>query len=504
MNTALVKGGELLAASRLSQDQAWDLLRYRCGPAATALLDLTGVDGWFSTAPRVRPGVAVVHRPRPLTDPYLTGVDPAARRPWNVVFVEVESLRADALLAYGGRREVMPNVDRLAAGSVVFADAHTNATHSNMAVACPLCSLYPLRSAFPTGYPPDPAFPHAMIYDLLKAAGGYRVGLFSGGNEHWFGMVHLLRTPAVDWYQDSETATGMPPVGAAGTPRARWAAQMRVAGVVDDAFTVDSALRWIDAAPAGRPFFAYVNLQSSHFPYWVPPEFPRRFSPAEPGFQMQFWESPPDRAAAVRDRYDDSLRYADAQLGRLFDHLRAAGRWDHTLVMLTGDHGQAFYEHGFPTHANLPYAELVQVPLLIRAPGLPPAVDRYPAQHVDVAPSVLHLLGLPGHASYQGTDLFAADRPAHRSIYTIDQSPLAEGYSVVRDGYKLLLNLRSGGYALFDESADPGDRHDVLAAHPDLGRQLADRLDTWRAVQIGYYSDPVHQAETYAPVLPDR
>ena len=344
-----------------------------------------------------------------------------------------------------------------------------------------------------------------MIYDLLRAVGGYRVGLFASSNDHWFGLAHFLRTPAVDVYQDSEVPSGAPPPTGTDAAEVAWVSQMRDNGVVDDRYTVDSALAWITSAgPAGRPFFLYLNLQSSHFPYWVAPGFPRRFSPAVADFDMTFVRYPPARAPAVRDRYDDALRYADAQLGRLFDGLRAAGLWDRTVVVLTGDHGEAFYEHGFPTHANLPIAEEVRVPLLIRGPGLAAAVDRYPAQHVDVPASVLHLLGLPPHPSFQGLDLFAADRPAHRSIFTMSHSPLGEGYAIVRDGYRLLLVRRSGGYALFDESTDPGDHHDVLAAHVDLAHRMADRLETWRPAQLDYYNDPLHQAETFAPTLADR
>ena len=127
-------GGELLTIAGVDREQAWHVLRYKCGPCATVLLDLTGLDARFTAAPRARSGIVVEHRPRTTMDDYLAGVDRRRLRPWNVLVVEVESLRADALRAYGGRREVMPVVDTLAAESVCFADAHTQATHSNYAV----------------------------------------------------------------------------------------------------------------------------------------------------------------------------------------------------------------------------------------------------------------------------------------------------------------------------------------------------------------------------------
>jgi arylsulfatase A-like enzyme len=185
--------------------------------------------------------------------------------------------------------------------------------------------------------------------------------------------------------------------------------------------------------------------------------------------------------------------------------LKATGQWDDTLVVLTSDHGQAFYEHGFAAHANAVFEECLRVPLLVRAPGLAPGVEAEEnVQHVDVMPTVLRLLGLPPHPAPQGTDLLDPSRPVERSVFAMAHSPLAHQYTIIRGRHKLVYDARLDAYALYDLSADPGERTDRLPVSQDLARELADRLHTWRAVQIEYYADAMKQRLTYPPVLPER
>ena len=99
----------------------------------------------------------------------------------------------------------------------------------------------------------------------------------------------------------------------------------------------------------------------------------------------------------MKDLYADSLVYVDALISRLFDHLQKTGLWDKTLIVLTGDHGQAVYEHGFAAHGSALFDEVLRVPLLIRAPGLSASQDPRLAQQINVPPSVVDLLGLPTH-----------------------------------------------------------------------------------------------------------
>jgi arylsulfatase A-like enzyme len=177
--------------------------------------------------------------------------------------------------------------------------------------------------------------------------------------------------------------------------------------------------------------------------------------------------------------------------------------WDDTIVVVTSDHGQAFYEHGFASHASAIFDEVMRVPLLIRAPKLSAGRENRLAQHVDIAPSVLGILGLPIHPSFQGIDLLNSVPDPNRSAYMVAQTPLAYQYGIVRSENKLIYDEHQGRYLLYDLTADPGEHADLAPSRPEIVRVLAQRLHTWRTLQIEYYGDPRLQLKEYPPILAD-
>jgi arylsulfatase A-like enzyme len=191
------------------------------------------------------------------------------------------------------------------------------------------------------------------------------------------------------------------------------------------------------------------------------------------------------------------------QIDRLFRYLKKSGRWENTVVVITGDHGQAFYEHGFAAHASAIFNEVMKVPLIIRAPGLNPAIDARPAQHVDILPTILDLLGLPAHPSAQGVSLVEPRVNVNRSIYLVAQTPLAHQYGIVRSRFKLVYDGESRRYTLYDLASDPGETNDVSATHKEDVHDLASRLQTWRKLQIDYYADRTLHSREYPPIIAD-
>jgi arylsulfatase A-like enzyme len=120
------------------------------------------------------------------------------------------------------------------------------------------------------------------------------------------------------------------------------------------------------------------------------------------------------------------------------------------------------------------------------------------AQHVHVAPTVLGLLGMPPHDGSQGLSL-ASDRRSF--AFATVQTLMANQYSISHDSYKLVVDAPRQGNVLRDLAQDPLERRDWSAASPPLEASLRERLETWRAARLGYYSNPVVQANQYAPVL---
>jgi len=431
-----------------------------------------------------------LRRPQISMEEYLSTVERARLHRWNVVIALVDSLRADQVRATGGTREVMPAVEALAREGTAFADCVTPAAHTDYAAPAVFSSHYPLRSRDVYRYPKEIPYPRVMIYDVLKAL-GWRTALYSSQNEEWGQMLNYLQTGGLDVCFHSKTQ---------GVSEAEVGDRPAFSGSIDDSVTVAESLKWIDR-DASVPFFLYLNLQNSHLPYDVPRDFPRRFGPVELDFKISIGTYPGEKTSIVKNVYADSLAYVDFQLNRLFDHLKKTGQWERTLVVVTGDHGDAFYEHGTCAHANGVYDEAIRVPLVIRAPGMKGGRDIRPAHLLDIAPGVFHLLGLPPHPSFQGVNPFAPSWRKDRTRFVMSDTPWITQLGVLRCGFKLIRDGETGGSVLYDLAVDPGERKDATETRPDECQDLKRRLSAWRRSQLEYYENPFRQSREYPPVL---
>jgi arylsulfatase A-like enzyme len=473
----------------------------RSGPAIHAVADL--LDAVFHPERTINADSRIEIERRPVISmkEYLNGVDHGRVNRWNVIVVVVESLRTDQLQAGGSSFEVMPNVEAVARFGRTFIENYTQASHSNYADLCPLSSHYPLRSSRTHVYPKQPTYPRVLIHDILKAL-GYRTAVISSQDENWGGMINYLNTGNVDHFFHSANFTGptYTPYGDCGV--AAWIKGAKRSGKIDDRYTVSEAVRWTGLR-GETPFCLYINLQKSHVPYETPADFPRRFGLDKLPFSLGFNQFPVEHASLVKQVYSNSLAYVDFQLGRLIDALKRRDHWNRTILVVTGDTGQAFFEHGFAAHANKLFNEVMKVPVLLSAPGLSFGVDTRLAQHVDIPPTLLELLGLPPHPSFQGISLLRRDPSPEHSVYLVAQTPLAHQYAVVRRGMKLIYDARTRRHVLFDLKNDPGETLDVAAAYPEIAQALSRRLDTWRKLQIEYYSNLQQHRTWYPPVLKD-
>ncbi len=472
----------------------------RTGPVMHAWADLRS--RYFSGEEPliVNNDIAIIRRPIISMEQYLAGVDRVKVRRLSVIIVIVESLRTDQLRAAGSGRDVMPNVEKLAREGRVFINHYSQASHSNYSDLCPFSSHYPLRSPRTHIYPKNPSYPRVMIYDILKAM-GYRTAVISSQNENWGKMINYLQTGNIDHFFHSETFAGPTYVPHRDTGFEAFVKGQKRSGKIDDRYTVAEAIRWIETV-GQQPFFIYMNLQNSHVPYETPADFPRRFGPEKLPFNLKFNSFPPEKAPLVKEVYANSLAYVDYQLGKLIDHLKRSGKWNRTIVLVTGDTGQAFYEHGFAAHANKIFDEAMRVPLVIRAPELGHYIDEQLAQHIDLPPTILDLLHLPPHPSFQGISLLQP-APSKRSIYLMAQSPLAHQYAVIQSDFKYLYDANRKTALLFNLPSDPGERQNYIKQYPDVASSLSARLNTWRKVQIGYYQNVSQHMKWYPPILED-
>ncbi|HKY32869.1 MAG TPA: sulfatase [Candidatus Polarisedimenticolia bacterium] len=414
------------------------------------------------------------------------------RRP-HIIWITVDTLRADHLALHGYHRDTMPSVEAFAAGAVVFDNAVVPRSSTRPSYASMLTGQYPFRHGVrsnDTVLHPDVA----TLPEILKGA-GYHTAAFIGN------FVLLSELSGVDQgfdvYDDSmEKADG----------HGLWYERT-------SRRTLEAILGWLDRRPQG-PFFFLVNLIDPHGPYRPPPGYRRLFR--SPRQRMLLADQIPSyqREPGVTDfydyvdRYDAEIRQTDAAIGLLVEELRRRGLWDDALVVFTADHGEAMGEHGtfFEHHFGV-WEETKRVPLVVRLPRAgpagapaPPRRVAEPASPMDLTPTVLSLLGVPppaGHV-FDGVDLLPVLQggdPAPRSILL--EFPRAAGrHMMLPDVFALrtrthklvrILDPDTGGMqreALFDLRSDPREQqpmpvdpadplHDAMARVLSAGTRVA-------------------------------
>ena len=427
----------------------------------------------------------------------------------NIILVFIDDMGWADLSCFGNKDAETPNVDRMAAEGIAFEQFYVNS---------PICS--PSRVAISTGtYPQrwkitsylghrefnknrgvanwlDPKAP--MLARSLKQA-GYATGHF--GKWHMGGQRDVGDAPAITEYGFDESLTNFEGLGPKLLPLTKrpdgragriWAGAEKLDGQVTwmqrseiTGGFIDAAIPFMDKAQkAGKPF--YVNLwpDDVHSPFWPP---------------VDRWGD-----GSTRRLYLSVLETMDEQLGKLFDYVRDHGKLrDNTLILICSDNGcekgagRAGPLRGYKTHL---YEGGIRSSLVVWAPGLMP-------QHVsgmrnrdsvfsaiDLTPSLLRLAGAKpvAGADYDGEELldtilgksgksrqapiFFSRPPDRKNFYGFENLP---DLAMRQGKYKVLCDYDGGRPELYDVVSDPGESNNLATSHPELTKQLANKVANW-------------------------
>ena len=361
----------------------------------------------------------------------------------NVLVVVLESTGARHLGAYGAVPDPTPRLTALARRSIVFERAYAVYPESVKGLFATLCSRYPAFDTPPEIYADVPC---GALPRILRGA-GYRTALFHSGRFGYLGMEAIIDNRGLDLLEDAGAISG----------------EVNSSFGVDDASTVRRTLQWIGSVPKDQPFFVTYLPIAGHSPYEV----------TRPG---------PFQGRDDFTRYLNALREGDDALGLLLDGLRALGRDNETLVIVFGDHGEAFGEHpGNFAHTLFIQEENVRVPYVIAAPGAIDAQRRVNrvASAIDTAPTILDLLGLPPDPLHQGSSLLEPD--PRMALFFTDYSV---GWLGLVDGcWKYLFDLDAERSRLFDVCVDPGESRDRSAEFAGRVNEYRQRVRAWAAAQ---------------------
>lgn len=251
-----------------------------------------------------------------------------------------------------------------------------------------------------------------------------------------------------------------------------------------------------------RPLFMWVHYIDPHAPYGAPGA-PRRFSNRD--LTPYETKRPPEvLAAEIRRAYELEVRYVDREVAALFDEMDRRDCYRPSLVVLTSDHGEEFWEHDGLGHSRTLHAELVRVPLFIKYPGNQGARTRIgaPVGVIDVTPTVLQVIGLPPAANMRGLALAGMDdatlRAHYRRIFSEalggDPTLVVHEQKALRtERHALISTPAAGRLQAFDRRADPHEKHDLLDGQGELAAigaggaewaALAPELDEWTGLMF--------------------
>lgn len=463
---------------------------------------------------------------------------PPSERPYTVVggrphvlWIVLDTARADHLGCYDPTRRLTPFLDEWAQRALVFEQAVSSGNWTAPAHASMFTGL-PLRQhRFDNEqddlpgvrlYLPDGA---RTVAEVLREA-GYATGMFSNnplvnrdmnlaqGFERCEAVYHLRRLAHFSLESLYE----------------RWGLTWRIPWIDGDygaALTNELVSGWLaEQTGTGRPTFVFINYMECHLPYRVPRRYRELcMSPAQAdrsyalrwtvygnllhAFDLNFsigggdFTTPADREV-VRRQYAAGVRYLDDRVGEILEHYRQRGMLDNTLVVITSDHGEHLDTHGLWGHRLLLWQDLIHVALLIREPGRTQGERRaLPAQLADLYQTVINaargtpqsgpafdardLLSDPAAAPPVRIAISEFNGPERSVLRMIERSrnPAAAALRAPRiaavEGRWKYVEARDGGRELYDLHADPGELNNLIAERPAEADRLAAYLAAWRA-----------------------
>ncbi len=357
------------------------------------------------------------------------------KKNYNILLISVDATRARNVSWHGYKRDTTPNIARWIEerNAFVFERAYCNVPATRWVIPQIHSSLYPsdIQWSMKT-------FPHTvkrqnlMLAEVLQKHGFYTAAYWTMDKRRWG------QNQGFDRFIDNGAGD-------------------KISG---DRVT-KYAKKFLDKNN-GERFFLWLHYFEPHAPYQNHKEF--------------------DYGNRDIDRYDEEISFVDHQIDLLFKELKKRKLWEKTIVILTADHGEEFKEHGKRFHSYHLYEESVHVPLVWWIPELSGKRFPHTVDHMDLMPTILNLFGYrDGWTKFRGrsyASLFFgedgyAEHPVFLSISWVASAPKGSIRGVVDRGHKLLYNVQSQVFELYDLEKDPLESHNIFDGdHPAAKRLM--------------------------------
>jgi len=402
---------------------------------------------------------------------------------FDVMLIIVDATRADYLSVYGADNNTTPNLEDFAEDAVVFENAIAQGCHTIQAVPAILASLHPTIHGL-SDYRKVLSNNVVLISEVLKQEGYLTMGIVT--NPHL--TVANGFKQGYDYY-NAVSSWSKPSADAVNLEYMKW---LRKTGEVRKF----SLLFYIDPHNPYEPPQQYLDIYYQGEPYTI--EY------SHDGY-LALDKKGKDNFKA---RYLAELKYFDDRMGRLFAEMKKSGLYDKTLIVVTSDHGEGFFDHNLVFHGNSLYNELIHVPLmikfpqLIRIPGLDTGNIRIPqnVRQIDILPTICDFLDVKKPELAQGTSLLPLVFQKTDSIpelaYILSEhiaslpmqgrEGLPQMRSITSDRYKLIVIQspmdKQPEFELYDLMNDPGEKNNIAEKEKNivehLSRELIKRVDS--------------------------
>ena len=441
---------------------AWALIGSYVNPQSVDLAGLTGATIRLSPPDLGR----AVPIPRPAV---------AKGAIQNVIVIAIDAVSTRYVQGFEGRYANTPNILRYQAQGMAFLNAYAHVPASNFFLVTLLAGVVPDLTRESMSEGPSAQSLYTLSEELAQR--GFRTGFFNSSDNRFQNteaFVTEVGFRLVQDYRDWDCQQGV-------YETAEFADQFL--NTSNDHCTVAALTDWIKSDPA-RPFFAVMRTGMSHYPYY-PGNNPQRFVEDE-----------------ILNNYLNAISVSDAAFGQLMASLEAQGLDASTLVVVLGDHGEAFGEHGTRGHASGLYEENVHVPLLFINPV---AFDGRRIDQIvglsELAPTIADLLGIAPSPYWQAGSVFAPERPDAVFFF----SPW-NGFPIgFRQGdRKFIYSANTGESWLFDLTSDPSETINLAPQDKEaeaMGRRV---VADWIAYHTGWMSRQLGlgTAEITGPAAP--
>lgn len=432
----------------------------------------------------------------------------------NILWIVMDTVRADHLSCYGYYRNTTPNIDRIASEGILYENTFSTAPWTLPSHASMFTGMFPSKH----GADAEHQCLDHNFQTIAEVLSLYGYKTFGYSNNSFAVSYKEYMNQGFDTFEVTKMGKKMKSANLADELKINNARrEVQNSLLMDDGArrTNEVVKEWIsEAHREGTPFFVFINYMEAHLPYHPPESFARPYlggdvslaeamgvSQDQYGYITGKKQMSDEDFEILRALYDGEISYLDFRMGQLFDYLRELDILDNTILIVTADHGENFGEHNMMDHILCVYDTLLHVPLIIRYPSLFEAGLRVSeqVQLTDIYPTLLDIVGIEWDSKeIQGRSLlrergggeprFAIAEHAvwvlcleklKKAYFQFDVSKYTRRLKTIRTEKFKYIWSSDGHDELYNIQQDPGELYNLIEINPEKAEELKALLKEW-------------------------